>query len=317
MKTAIVLTALVCAPFTVLAQGTDELWEINMKMEMAGAPVAMPMQTQKVCKPKGKQDEAPVPEDSKCKLVDSKRSGAKSTFRMACEDGKNKYTIDGETESTGPDGYRGKMHTVGKMDGEQVDMTQTFSGRKLGSCAYEDPAKKQKEMMAQQNEMVVKECRKAIDDFGWQIFAADGTPCASVKGEFCGRMTKVSGEMRDPAGYRNYAKSGRDWQGAFKHCGIDAAGVTRDACKASSAKRDWQFVVDNCEQEAKALAKQQCEGRSYTAAMQTEYAPICSKYAAHGRSYTAVPATQGTPAKPSATDSIKQGADKLKKFLKF
>src|SRR5687767_8805147 len=95
--------ALLCPPIAAQAQDTDELWEVNMKMEMAGSPIQMPTQNQRVCKPKGKPEEAAVPTDSKCRMTDSKQSGRRHTFKMACEDGKNKYTINGETESTGPD----------------------------------------------------------------------------------------------------------------------------------------------------------------------------------------------------------------------
>jgi hypothetical protein len=44
--------------------------------------------------------------------------------------------IAGETESAGPDNHRAKMRTTGTTDGEPMDMTQTFSGRKVGKCTY-------------------------------------------------------------------------------------------------------------------------------------------------------------------------------------
>jgi hypothetical protein len=250
---ALVLTA---APLAVAAQGSDDLWEVTMKMEMAGSPMQMPEQTQRVCKPKGRPQEAAMPPDSKCKVIETKQSGRRHTFRMACEDGKNKYTVTGETESTGPDNYRGKMQSSGTMDGEPMNMTQTFSGRKVGTCTYEDPARKQQEMMAQSDAMMAKECRKSIDELQSVMFTMDGSPCTKLK---------------------------------------------------------------QCEEDAKALAKQHCEGRAYTAAMASEYAPICSRYAADlgGRSYTAMPASTGAEQKPSTTDAIKKGTDKLKKFLKF
>jgi hypothetical protein len=311
-----VAIVLLCAPLTLAAQGPDELWEVTMKMEMAGAPVQMPEQTQRVCKPKGKGQEADVPADNKCKLVDSKQSGRKRTFKMACEDGKNKYTVTGETESTGPDNYRGRMQTTGTMDGEPMNMTQAFSGKKVGGCTYEDPAKKQQEMMAQSNAMLAQECRKSIDELQSVMFTMDGSPCASLKPEFCAKVGKVATEMRDPAGFRKY--SGKDWQGSMKACSQDPLAVRRDACQASAAKRDWSFVADLCADEAQALAKQHCEGRTYTAAMSSEYAAICSRYAGNlAKGDVAAPPPTGAEAKPSTGDSLKKGADKLKKFLKF
>jgi len=308
---------LMAAPLAVAAQGSDDLWEVTMKMEMAGSPMQMPEQTQRVCKPKGRPQEAAMPPDSKCKVIETKQSGRRHTFKMACEDGKNKYTVTGETESTGPDNYRGKMQSSGTMDGEPMNMTQTFSGRKVGSCTYEDPARKQQEMMAQSDAMMAKECRKSIDELQSVMFTMDGSPCTKLKPDFCAKVGKVSAEMRDSAGFRKYA--GKDWQGSMQACGQDPGAFRREVCKASLAKRDWGFVGEQCEEDAKALAKQHCEGRAYTAAMASEYAPICSRYAADlgGRSYTAMPASTGAEQKPSTTDAIKKGTDKLKKFLKF
>ena len=121
-----------------------------------------------------------------------------------------------------------------------MDMTQTFSGRKVGSCTYEDPANKQREMMAQQDAMMGKECRKSIDELQSVLFTMEGSPCANLKPEFCARVSKVAAEMRDAAGYRRYA--GKDWQGSMKACGQDPLAVKRDVCKASIARKDWSFV---------------------------------------------------------------------------
>jgi hypothetical protein len=102
---------------------------------------------------------------------------------------------------------------------------------------------------------------------------------------------------------------------------------TQAACARSIEKRDYGFTAQYCEADARALAKQNCEGRAYTAAMSSEFAPICQRFASRpaGRSYTAQPrqsgvppAQAGTPAQaPNVTDTVKEGADLLKKFLKW
>jgi hypothetical protein len=115
------------------AQGTDELWEMSMKMEMPGMPMAMPTQVSRVCMAKGANDENFVPkQQGDCKMVDSKRVGNKYTFRMAC-DGKNKMTASGEV--TYRDGaYDGRMEMAGTMEGQPMNMTQTYSGKRVGTC---------------------------------------------------------------------------------------------------------------------------------------------------------------------------------------
>jgi len=122
------------------AQGTDELWEITMKMEMPGMPMAMPPQVSKVCVAKGASDENFVPkQQGNCRTVDSKRVGSKYMFTMAC-DGKNKMTAHGEI--TFNDGaYDGRMEMAGTMEGQPMNMNQTYKGRRVGTCTAPSKAK--------------------------------------------------------------------------------------------------------------------------------------------------------------------------------
>jgi hypothetical protein len=326
--------ALAAAPLLSIAQekGPDELWEMTMKMEMAGMPMQMPEQTQRVCQPKGAKTEETVPHDSNCKVLDSKQSGNKTTFKIACEDGKNKYTGTGEVERSG-DTTKGVIRMVGTMDGEPMDMTQRFTSKKVGSCKYEDLAKKYTE---QHNQMMAKECGKALDEMNYALITMDNSPCADKKPEFCKRVSGVTSGMRDPAGYSAAAQKHQSWREWAKACGQDPQAITAQVCGKSMSAKTWKFVADHCPTEAKGLAAQHCAGRDYTAAMASEYAPICGKYASSaGRDYTAQPVdaakaqpqqgtqpqAQGTPAeaqkKPGAGDQVKEGVNKLKKLLKF
>lgn len=343
MKVVLAAAVLSGASLSAFAQGPDDLWEVQTTMEMAG--MQMPGRNQKVCKPKGQVEQAAAPTDDKCKLVDSKRSGNKMTFKVACDDGKNKYTGEGESEIIGPDSYRGKMHMAGKMDGEDVDMIMSYAGKKVGSCKYEDPALKGKQMMAEQEQRMAAECKKAAEALNWQMFTPEIQACQKYKPELCDRANKVASGMHSVDGYRAQMKASGDWKGAFKSCGVDLAAITKDACKSAMGKKDWEFVSEQCPDDARPLAKQYCEGRDYTAMMSSEYRAICARFARKARggddaSTSAEPAAAPAPApagagqnasapagnapsgaepaqKPSATDAIKQGADKLKKFLKF
>ena len=42
-------------------------------------------------------------------------------------------TIAGET-TFGAASYEGRMQMSGKMDGQQVEMSQTYSGKRVGDC---------------------------------------------------------------------------------------------------------------------------------------------------------------------------------------
>lgn len=124
-------------PGTAAGQGKDDLWEVTTKMEMAGMPMAMPAQTHRVCIGKGSKDEDYVPKRENCRMLESKRVGNKLTYKMVCT-GKDAMTVAGETTS-GPNTYEGRMMMSGKMEGQPMEMTQTYSGKRVGDCTA--PAK--------------------------------------------------------------------------------------------------------------------------------------------------------------------------------
>ena len=127
---AAAMLAAFCLPAA--AQEKDELWDITMKMEMAGMPMSMPARTSRVCVEKGAKDESYVPQQSDCRNVESKRTGNKYTFKTVC-DGKNKMTSTGEI-TFGDGTYEGRMKMTGMMEGQPMDMTQTYSGKRVGTC---------------------------------------------------------------------------------------------------------------------------------------------------------------------------------------
>ena len=124
------LLAAFCLPAA--AQEKDELWDITMKMEMAGMPMSMPARTSRVCVEKGAKDDSYIPQQSDCRNVESKRTGNKYTFKTVC-DGKNKMTSTGEI-TFGDGTYEGRMKMTGMMEGQPMDMTQTYSGKRVGTC---------------------------------------------------------------------------------------------------------------------------------------------------------------------------------------
>jgi hypothetical protein len=164
---AAALIALVAVP-AAAQQGADDLWEVTTKMEMAGMPFAMPAQTNQVCLQKGRQEEGVVPQDKNCRLEDMRRSGNRTTFRMVCE-GKDRMTGDVDITSTG-DSYQGTMRMQGTSGGQSMNMTNNFSGRKIGACTWQDPAKQQRDTMA-------AGCRRAVDELQWYAVTTDQAMC--------------------------------------------------------------------------------------------------------------------------------------------
>ena len=288
-------------------QGQDELWEVTTKMEMAGMPMATPPQTQQVCQPKRTgQDEEMVPKQQDCRMTDVRRSGNRTTFTIVCE-GKDKITGTGDIESDA-NGYRGTMRLQGTMDGRPVNMTQNFSGQRIGTCTYEDPKKKQDAMMAQT-------CGHALDELNTYMFTTEQSPCKAQKPEFCARVAKLAQDMRDPQVYRAIVQKRADWPAMMQACGQDAPAVTTAACQRSVGVKDFAFTAEFCEADARALAAQHCTGRDYTAVMSSEYAPLCQRYATDLRRQGPTERTSAPPAQPApqvqqppdATGAAKEG----------
>lgn len=128
--------SIACAIATVgpvLAASAGELWEVTVKMEMEGMPMALPPMTQRICIAPQAGDEAFVPKNDECRVADMSRSGNTQRYRMVCT-GKDPMTAEGEI-TRGKDSYQGRMRMTGKVDGQAMNMTHTFSGRKVGPCS--------------------------------------------------------------------------------------------------------------------------------------------------------------------------------------
>ena len=114
------------------AQAKDDLWEITMKMEMPGMPMAMPGQVNRVCISKNHKDEDLIPRRENCRLLESSRSGNKLTYKMACT-GPEPVTVTGEMTYAATS-YEGQMRMVTQSGGQSMEMGQTFVGKRVGDC---------------------------------------------------------------------------------------------------------------------------------------------------------------------------------------
>jgi len=300
-------------------QGKDELWDVTIKMEMAGMPFAMPAQTNRVCVEKG-NDAGLVPKskDDNCQVTDQKRSGNKFSFRVACT-GKNPMTGAGEfTYST--DSYDGRMQMKGTSDGQSFDMTQTVAGKKVGNCTStmrQDVANAQ----AQATQAMAQSCEAALDGLMWQMFEPGGM-CEGKRADFCAAVTKAAYAASEPAGYAR-ARKETQLAEAMGKCGKDFSVVTAAACGKGVDTRDWAFVGSGaCDDKVRVIGESQCKGRAFTG-MDRGIVPLCSRYASLVRGNpaevmnTSASQPQPQPAQPAATDAISDSVNKLKKLLPF
>lgn len=114
------------------AQGADDLFEVTVRMEMPGMGMQMPATTQRSCVKKGASDADAVPHQDNCKVTDARRAGNKLTFMMVCT-GRDAMTGNGEFTYAG-DGYNGTIRFNSKMEGHDMQMTQSIAGHRVGSC---------------------------------------------------------------------------------------------------------------------------------------------------------------------------------------
>ena len=119
-------------PVLAWGQGADDQYDVTIKMAMVGVPMEMPAISQRLCVKKGASDGDFVPRQDNCTVSDAKRAGARLTFKVACA-GKDPMTGTGDF-TFDANGYNGQIRLKGKMDGEDVDMTQGIAARRAGGC---------------------------------------------------------------------------------------------------------------------------------------------------------------------------------------
>lgn len=318
----------------VLAQaGTGNLYSVTSKMEIQGMPFAMPANTVQVCGPKNDTSDKMVPRDENCTVSNFRRTGNKSSFTMVCT-GENPMTATGEFETLANDGYRGRMQMKGKMEGEDMDMTMNFEGKKIRDCDYATESPE-----AQGRAMLAKTCEEMLRMPAWQSYESFSGPdavCASFKPRYCSAMLSNSlkpATIRD-ADYLGQAQANAGGRGsptiwtAFQACGTTRqaalaktcpmAEKSRDypfitgycpenlarACAAADPSKDYEFVIPSCPAQAQAAAAKHCAGRDFTAMRMSPYANFCSNYAAGNlqqrNAGAAGSATSGAAGQPAA-----------------
>ena len=133
-KATVAASALVALAWAqaVHAQAAGDLYEVTVRMEMAGMPMQMPAMTHRNCVKKGGSDADLVPHQDNCTVTDAKRTGNRLTFAIACT-GRDAMKGTGDFTFAG-DGYTGQIRLAGKMENEDVQVTQAIAGRRVGAC---------------------------------------------------------------------------------------------------------------------------------------------------------------------------------------
>lgn len=305
--------------------GPDELWDVTTKMEITGMPMAMPAQTNQVCLRKDRRPDEAIPKQEDCRVTDTKVTGNKVSYKMVCT-GAHAMTGEGEITSS-PNAYEGRMRVRSTRKGEEMDMVQSFTGRKVGACTDQS----QRVIAAQKAEgdaMLARTCSDGIEKLYAPMFFGQGAACAAQQKAFCERVGAHARAMREPAGWRDVvAKAGAEsTRGAFDACKQDFAATTKLACGRAVATRDWSFVGNgSCDPDVLAAGPIHCKGRDYYT-VDRSVVPMCNRYArlARGTSTAAgasggsgATPTQSAASEPPKPDPVKSGVDAVRKLLPF
>jgi len=301
-----------------------EYWEVTNKMEMEGMPFAMPGTTQKVCVPKGgENDPSKTTGDKDCKMTDIKTSGNKTTWKARCVRDGEVMTGVGE-QTTSAKGYEGKIRFSGKSQGENVDMKMAYSGKRIGgSCDSEEMIKKVKSQACDKSQ---------YDTTAAWISGADNivgknAMCADQRAQLCDRVRKDT--PKDADAYNALLLHDQQLStgvSVAKECKLNMAATTKAICKKLNSK-NYSQLAKHCPSEAKTYREVQrrkdCEGRSYTA--ETRAADIKKCMSGQSDSYNEedeepAPSKASKSSKPATDNSAQEmleSAKKLKGMFSF
>jgi hypothetical protein len=128
LAAAVALILLLVLSSALAADPPGVLWETTSQMAMAGMPMQMAPQTQKVCSAKT-WTKPPPGGDKSCVASDYKLVGNKATWKMQCS-GQMPMQGTGEINFEGADAYSGVILATS----QGMNMTIKLAGKKVGTC---------------------------------------------------------------------------------------------------------------------------------------------------------------------------------------
>ena len=319
LSAAMILVAWVFPSQVLAAPG--EYWEVTTKMDMPGMPFAMPATTQKVCVAKGgEKDPRKSSKNKDCQMSDVKISGNKTSWKFSCKENGGTMTGSGE-QTTSAGSFKGKMH----ISSEDGDMTQTYSGKRVGgSC---DSGAQAREVKKQADQMMAQTCdtdgRSISDLVGMaDIFLAKNSICADKRDTVCRAIR--SGVNKDAEGYVTLVEHDKQrmpgYANVSKACGVNMNVATRSICKTINDE-SIDRLSPYCPKEAKAwreaARKRECDSLKF-ASKDEKAACLAGRSYTTGHAANSQNASSGKSVIPdNPAGAAIEGAKKLKGLFGF
>jgi hypothetical protein len=201
------------------------------------------------------------------------------------------------------------------MDGETMKTLTT--GKRVGSCDAGAIKKKMAGIEAQ----AAAGADQACSGLAEQMMPAmlESSKCdARYKKQLCDQFATRAG-FQLAVSRRTTGEVNND-SGTLpemaRYCGVQPDAIRARLCPDALKADDFQFVGEACPAESQAIAQRECAGRGYTTPPAPKYRDFCNSYARSvmdgslgaGSGEQAEP----SPAAPTATDTLKEGAKRLK-----
>jgi len=275
-KNASAVVAVAICLFSGAAFSTaGETWQVTTKTEMPGAPFAMPASNMTVCMEKGKENDPKrlMQQDSDCQVTDIKTAGSKTTWKMRCDRDGEKMTGSGEV-THGKGSYQGITRLSGKSDGETINMTMNYSGKRVGAaCDPSAPPVVAAPGMENVNDMMGMAKAQMASEMAEQCEVARYDSKDLVSNRFFGTDAMCAGKQKFACKVigKDAPKKVDVYVALAKHddtsdvsiagiCKIDMAAATKAICKKVD-QNNYEELEEYCPNEAKTFAD---AGRSYT-----------------------------------------------------
>lgn len=258
---------------------SGETWQITTKTDMPGAPIAMGASTVTVCMEKGRENDPKrmMQQDSGCQVTDVKTSGSKTTWKMRCDRDGEKMTGSGEVTHQATS-FKGSTRLSGQSDGEAVDMTMNYSGKRIGAACDPSapPAVVAMPGMENMNDMMGMAKSQMAAEMAEQCEVSRYESTELISNRFFGPNAACPGKEKFACKVirKDVERKPEVLNALVKHddtsdtsisdiCGIDLKSVARTTCKKVD-ESNYQELEDACPDESAKIAASMNSGRSYT-----------------------------------------------------
>lgn len=254
---------------------SGETWQITTKTDMPGAPIAMGASTVTVCMEKGKENDPKrmMQQDSDCKMTDIKASGNKTTWKMRCDRDGEKMTGSGEVTHQATS-FKGSTRLSGQSNGEAIDMTMNYSGKRIGTaCDPSAAAVVAMPGMENMNDMMGMAKSQMASEMAEQCEVARYDTKELISNRFFGPDAMCASKQKFACKVisKDVAKKVEVFVALAKHddtsdtsiaeiCKINMKAATKAICKKVD-ENNYEELEESCPDEARAFADSE---RSYT-----------------------------------------------------